>query len=315
MKKTKLFLTFALIGLFQMAFAQQDTLTVSGQLTNTNGAAIPILLSVNDGGNWITANSTTDANGDYSAIFVVSISQGIIDMYFHDCIGDTIDATQSFNPGAMNVVFPTMNYCTPAVTGCQAYFDINQATTQSGNAVAGTLVVTDSSFGSSAVANLTYTWSFGDGNSGTGAQLTHTYAGNGPYVLCLTINDGLGCTDTFCDTVSVDSNGTIIEAEGFDLVIGEYNAPLSISDNDLSSSVNVFPNPATDFINVEFNSNGSVLNSVKMFDLSGKLIHQEDMNGSELNIVTVNTQNIEPGTYLVQMSFNNKLVNQKVIIK
>ena len=56
---------------------------------------------------------------------------------------------------------------------------------------------------------LTYLWDFGDGETSTEAQPVHTYAGNGPYWLCVTVDDGFGCTDTYCDSVSVDENGII----------------------------------------------------------------------------------------------------------
>ncbi|MFK8037476.1 MAG: T9SS type A sorting domain-containing protein [Crocinitomicaceae bacterium] len=293
----------------------------SGNLTNTSGAAINVSLVLFDGnGNTITATAVTNPNGNYSHTFSTSAtSQGTVYMQVQDCNSDSIFETKPYNLNTYDsiVVFTSANYCPVVVppTGCQAYFDVSQATTQGGNAVAGTLVVTDSSFASSPLVGLTYTWSFGDGSSGTGTQLTHTYAGNGPYVLCLTINDTLGCTDTYCDTISVDSNGTIIEAEGFDLVIGAYDAPLSISDNDLSSSVKVFPNPATDFINVQFNTGDKALNKITVYDLSGKVIYEDNNTTTSNNITSISIDGIAPGTYLIQMLFDSEIYNEKVIIK
>jgi chitodextrinase len=37
---------------------------------------------------------------------------------------------------------------------------------------------------------LTYAWTFGDGNTGTGVTPSHAYAGAGIYDVCLTVNDG-----------------------------------------------------------------------------------------------------------------------------
>ncbi len=42
---------------------------------------------------------------------------------------------------------------------------------------------------------LTYTWDFGDGNNGTGANPTHTYAGVGPFNVVLTAVSNNGCSD------------------------------------------------------------------------------------------------------------------------
>lgn len=308
MKTQKLFLIFALLGVFNIALSQ-TTYNVSGTLTNTNGTPVTVHF-VPDSANVNYFSAITDVNGNYSSSFVTNITQGSILMYVHDCAGDSIMTTAYFSPASNNIVFPTYDYCPSTSTGCYAYFSIDQATTANGAIIPGTLVVTDSSGGS----NLTYSWAFGDGSNGTGIQLTHSYNGNGPYVLCLTIDDGAGCTDTFCDTISVDSSGLIIEEIGFDLIIGEHS--LNITDHDYNSSVSLYPNPATENINIEFNMTEETLNEIKMFDLSGKLIYQEKINNStELNIITINTQSVESGTYLIQMSFNNKLLNKKVIIK
>ncbi|MCH8319096.1 MAG: PKD domain-containing protein, partial [Bacteroidetes bacterium] len=51
---------------------------------------------------------------------------------------------------------------------------------------------------------LTYAWDFGDG-AGTSTLQTpsYTYGIAGTYQVCLTIDDGFGCTDTYCDSVTV----------------------------------------------------------------------------------------------------------------
>jgi gliding motility-associated-like protein len=49
----------------------------------------------------------------------------------------------------------------------------------------------------------TYDWSFGDGNTSTEADPTHTYATAGDYVLKLVLNRGLACTDSATSIVKV----------------------------------------------------------------------------------------------------------------
>jgi PKD repeat protein len=45
---------------------------------------------------------------------------------------------------------------------------------------------------------VSYHWDFGDGHMGDGQNPTHTYDEPGGYLVCLTIEDNQGCTDTQC---------------------------------------------------------------------------------------------------------------------
>lgn len=48
-----------------------------------------------------------------------------------------------------------------------------------------------------------YAWNFGDGTTGTGAQITHTYVGAGTYPITLTITDDGGLTGTQTQNVAI----------------------------------------------------------------------------------------------------------------
>lgn len=65
----------------------------------------------------------------------------------------------------------------------------------------------DSSWSNSAAGISSWSWNFDDGNSSSLQNPIHTYANSGSYVVCLTINDSLRCTSTFCDTVTVTVPG------------------------------------------------------------------------------------------------------------
>jgi hypothetical protein len=64
--------------------------------------------------------------------------------------------------------------------------------------------------------------------------------------------------------------------------------------------VNFFPNPATDFINVQLEQNSTDL--LEIFDVNGKIVLTHKLaNGSQINI-----QNLAKGVYTLQLKDNNK---------
>ena len=50
-----------------------------------------------------------------------------------------------------------------------------------------------------------YAWNFGDGTTGSGAAVSHTYANAGTYTATLTVTDNLGATGTATKTVTVNA--------------------------------------------------------------------------------------------------------------
>lgn len=102
---------------------------------------------------------------------------------------------------------------------------------------------TESSTASNVITN--YAWDFGDGNSGSGQNVTHAYATSGTFDVDLTITSD-GCTETYTDQVTIVPVPTV--DLGLDVLVcpGEsvqLNSPNAIGNGTYSWS------PATDLNN------------------------------------------------------------------
>lgn len=49
---------------------------------------------------------------------------------------------------------------------------------------------------------VSWCWDFGDGTTGTGQNITHTYQQDGTYQVCLTVTDDRGCTAKYCREIT-----------------------------------------------------------------------------------------------------------------
>ncbi|MBI1315679.1 PKD domain-containing protein [bacterium] len=67
---------------------------------------------------------------------------------------------------------------------------------------------------STSVGAVSYAWTFGDGNSGTGVMPTHTYAASGSYSVTLTVTDACGNTASVTQTVVIATVATCPQPSG-----------------------------------------------------------------------------------------------------
>ncbi len=60
---------------------------------------------------------------------------------------------------------------------------------------------------------ISYSWNFGDGSTGDGANPSHTYDEPGTYVVCLVIHDSEGCASDVCHEIHVEIGGSECHAD------------------------------------------------------------------------------------------------------
>lgn len=209
-------LLFALL-IAATSWAQQRGIVVQGTLTSSNPnvgvANIPVTIADSSGTLGFQPSVTyTNANGFYVDTILVNGSQGSLDIWITNCIGQSVHQLGSLLV-TTNIIVANFNYCGTPV-GCQASY--------TWNAGASGVVYFNNTSSTVSGPPPVYSWSFGDGTSSTLVNPTHTYTSNGYYSVCLTISGG-GCTSTFCDTVQVLNANVQQSVHGF--VIGPPAIP------------------------------------------------------------------------------------------
>ena len=110
-----------------------------------------------------------------------------------------------------------------------------------------------------------------------------------------TIQRLLACTD--CD------EGEIMDGNRFNLKVDQLDMTL-------------YPNPAFDFVNVEIASEASGVLDIKVFDVQGRIVTQEDMMLIEgINVHRMEIDEWTEGTYYVTTTFEGVTNSQKLIVE
>ena len=182
---------------------------------------------------------------------------------------------------------------------CNATFDVAQATTPNGTPIAGAVNITIYDYN----INASYAWDFGDEGTSDDPFTSWQYISDGPYNLCLTVtDDAAGCSDTYCESISVDSLGLLDGfVEGFTITVidgGESGSVNSMNEaNRVFADATVYPNPTTDYFLVS----GLEANTVwtgRLVDMSGSLVR--DLNGT--GSTRIELAGIKRGLYFLQLT-------------
>lgn len=141
--------------------------------------------------------------------------------------------------------------------------------------------------------NSNYSWSFGDGSASSQEVPIHTFT-PGEHYVCLQFNyqlSGVTCIHIQCDTVSTTVFASI---------------------NELSlNNVKVYPNPATNQINITINNGYSKSTSVKLIDVNGREVFKQENVKSNF---TINTESSPRGVYLLVLQNETSILTKKVIL-
>lgn len=120
-------------------------------------------------------------------------------------------------------------------------------------------------------------WTFGDGSIGRGNTASHTYAASGTYYACAATYTACG-SNTHCDSVSITT--------GIDKV-GAF------------ANISIYPNPMSNALVIQHAAPGTQLT---LFNMMSARVYSSTITNTTQQI---NTTQLSPGTYLLQLRTNN----------
>lgn len=159
-------------------------------------------------------------------------------------------------------------------------------------------------YNNSTGSNLSYFWDFGDGTTYNTQYPTHTYSTVGTFNVCLIISDGMGCTDTACQSIVVIvKSGTTIN-----IIDPGTN---SIKEEKISD-LNIFPNPSNGGLTINLTSNEAKASTLSVIDLQGRVIYSELKTINEgSNQLTLDLIGTDAGVYF--LTLDNQLLEKLII--
>ncbi len=132
-----------------------------------------------------------------------------------------------------------------------------------------------------------YNWDFGDGSSSFEINPSHTYSSTGIFTVKLKATN-CGIENNYIQNITISQLNTEIPAN-----------------ND--ANLLIYPNPTNATLNIQL-GNDLTINSLKIYDIFGKLIIEETQNFNQINV-----ENFTTGVYIIEVVSDEKIYKNKFI--
>lgn len=242
-----------------------------------------------------TINSNTGScTGD--TIVFTSTSTGVISSYLWDFgLGASPQTASTAGPHKVVYSFGGTKQITLDVSNLGGINQANNSVvleSQPSTSFVYAIFGTTANFMDGSTANPTsWDWDFGDGNSSTLQNPSHTYASGGTYAVTLKATNACGSKE-YVDSISLSS--------------------IDLNEAKLMA-IALYPNPTEGVINLNIPS-GLDADNIRVSDLSGRPILYREL-GNNRTEITVDLRNLSEGIYMVELNTSSGTRTFRVIRK
>ena len=139
-----------------------------------------------------------------------------------------------------------------------------------------------------------YLWDFGDGQTSTTSNPSHTYAVQGTYTFSLIVMNDCGIDTTFATITLPSSNGIVNQDE--------------------ITNFKLYPNPATSDITLSYESGNLSEVEINIFNPIGQTIMSDIYSKQSMKFKkTININNLSDGVYIMEIKENNFKTMKKFV--
>ncbi len=130
--------------------------------------------------------------------------------------------------------------------------------------------------------------------------------------------DGMGRTANgsaagqWANTAHVNAQWELILVSGAAIASSSFNEELKVVSNEKTDEVRVYPNPASDVLNISLPSESGIGPKVKLVDAAGKLVRESAVAGNSLQL---NVASVSQGFYILIIEDGQKVIKQKIMIE
>ena len=137
-----------------------------------------------------------------------------------------------------------------------------------------------------------YLWEFSDNTISTLVNPIHYFTEVGKFEVCQYVSNVCG-SDTICDSITINVVGI---------------------PEDVIESLHIYPNPANDVITIDLNDHNLDNLSIELYDVSGRLVKQSQLNAS-INNQTINVGDLAEGSYYMRINADEYEGSKMIIIQ
>ncbi|HHG84118.1 MAG TPA: T9SS type A sorting domain-containing protein [Bacteroidetes bacterium] len=138
-------------------------------------------------------------------------------------------------------------------------------------------------------------WDFGDGNSSTAQNPSHSYVAFGTYNVRLIVDDG-SCRDTTFSTIVVETY-------------------IGIEDGLFASAFDLYPNPSNGLYHLYLELVKRQDLRIEVLDLSGRLLFQKLEKSTSIFRGDIDIRNLSQGIYILKLSTQDGEMFRKLIVQ